>query len=625
MPAANRSTPLALFALFSWVHMLFQTLPFLRAALGTGADTPFVFTLFHLLAWSSYSLVYLLPALLIVALVRKFLPGRPSAVAIFAVLLTTLTLIFIRIDRTIYDLYNFHFNAFVLNLLLTPGGIESLGSGAGSYWSGAMIGLGLLLTQTVLYGASVRLAKRLPTPWLPRALAALLLALMLGDKFIYGLSDLRNLGAVLDTANSYPFYKYTRFRGLAQTLGVQVSKREHVLNAQVDDSRLSYPLAPMRYTAGQRPLNIVWLVAESLRWDRLSADIMPNTWAFARNAQYFTHHYSSGNGTREGMFGMFYGLYGSYWSNFLHAGQGPLLMDRVMALNYQLDLRTSARFTYPEFDKTIFARVPRGYLHEDQFTGEAWQRDRDNTSALLDFIKHADRQRPFLSFLFFESTHARYTFPEEAVIRRPYLEDLDYADMSREKLAQYADQLLNRYTNAAHWVDMQLGRIYQQLQQQGLLDNTIVIVTGDHGEEFMEKGFWGHNSSFVEEQVRTPLVMWMPGRIPAVIDRPTNHVDIAVTLLQMLGAANPTGDYALGRNLFDDGERGVIVSSDWHSIGVMAKDLKYRIPYNNRGLENYQPTDRGDKVYPKALAQQMLDRHRSDILEAIRNSSRFAR
>jgi len=623
MPSSPRSTPLALFVLLSWGHMLYQTHPFLDSAL-TAGSTAWVIA-FHLLAWSSYSLIYLLPALLLIALLRPPLRSKPALLAGLAVLLTTLTLAFVRVDRTIYDLYNFHFNGFVWNLLLTPGGVDSLGSGSSSYWSAALIVVDLLLVQTVLYGASTWIARRAATPWLPKALVIALLALMLGEKFIYAASDLRNDGAVLDTATAYPFYQGARFRGLAQKLGVHVAKREHSLNAEVDASRLNYPLQAVQYAAPERPLNIVWLVAESLRWDRLNADIMPNTWQFAQRAQHFTHHYSSGNGTREGLFGMFYGLYGSYWANFLHAGQGPLLMDRVQALNYQLDLRTSARFTYPEFNKTIFARVPAKFLHENEFTGEAWQLDRSNTSALIDFIGHADRKRPFMTFLFFESTHARYTFPEEAIIRRPYLENIDYADMSREKLAPYADQLLNRYSNAAHWVDAQLGRIYQYLEQENLLDNTIVIVTGDHGEEFMEKGFWGHNSSFVEEQVHTPLVVWMPGRAPAQIDRPTNHIDIAVTLMQLLGATNPVGDYALGRNLFDDSARNAIVSSDWHSLSVMTSDLKYRIPYNNRGLDNYPPTDRKDTVYPTQQARVVLDAHRADILEAIRNSSRFAR
>ena len=69
----------------------------------------------------------------------------------------------------------------------------------------------------------------------------------------------------------------------------------------------------------EKPLNIVWLVSESWRWDMLNPEIMPNTWAVTQNAHRFTRHYSGGNGTRMGMFAMFYGLYGTYWFPFLHS------------------------------------------------------------------------------------------------------------------------------------------------------------------------------------------------------------------------------------------------------------------------------------------------------------------
>lgn len=76
--------------------------------------------------------------------------------------------------------------------------------------------------------------------------------------------------------------------------------------------------------------------------------------------------------------------------------------------------------------------------------------------------------------------------------------------MSRRELAPRIGALLNRYTNAAHWIDYQIGRVLDEIEAQGLLENTVVIVTDDHGEEFMEKGAWGHNSGFVEEQIHAP-------------------------------------------------------------------------------------------------------------------------
>jgi membrane-anchored protein YejM (alkaline phosphatase superfamily) len=619
----KKNLPLHLFFVLTWVHMLWQTYPFFKSA-APPPELSLAF-IFHLLTWLSYSALYLLPAGLLSLFTRRWYKAGTRAPLVVAIFASALTLLFIRTDRTIYDLYNFHFNGFVLNLLLTPGGVESLGGGSDSYISSALLVIGVFVAQGILMGVSIALDLRLALSGSRLVIASLIVGVVLSP-VLYGIGDLRNDGAVLDTADAYPLFLRARFRGLAATLGMQTIKRAPNISAKVDTSRLHYPLQPIKYDGAVRPLNIVWLVAESLRWDQLDAEIMPNSFAFAQQSLHFKNHYSSGNGTREGLFGMFYGLYGSYWDNFLHANQGPLLIDRLQALNYQLELRTSARFSYPEFEKTLFARVPKQFLHEEEFVEDAWQRDRDNTSALLDFIHNRDPAKPFLTFMFFESTHARYTFPDEAIIRKPYLETLNYADMSREKLAPYADQLRNRYSNSAHWVDVQLGRIYQDLREQNLLDNTLVIVTGDHGEEFMEKGFWGHNSSFVEEQTHTPMILWLPGESPRVIERTTNHIDIAVTLMQLLGASNDVGDYALGRNLLDESPRDFIVVSDWHSISVLADDFKYRIPYTSRGIENFHPTHRDDSPFASNETERLaIEKNQKVILEAVRNISKFAK
>ncbi len=610
------------FILLSWFHMLFETYPFLQAA-NTGLDLHRE-TVFHFLAWSSYSFIYLLPALVGSLLVRRFFPGRPLVVISTALLLTTSSLLFIRIDQIIFDLYRFHFNGFVLNLLLTPGGIESLGGDSSSYLSSAMIGVRLLAIQAVLLFL-ICLFQFSPVKfsW-PRWAVSLLILAMLIERIIYGVSDIQNYGNVLDTARVYPFYTTTTFRTFAGKMGIK-TEREKTFTAKLDRSRLQYPLIPVSFDKVENPPNIVWLVAESLRWDRLTPEIMPHVFEFSRKSQNFTHHYSSGNGTREGMFGMFYGLYGSYWSNFLHAEQSPLLIDRIQNLDYQMHFRTSARFSYPEFDKTIFANIDRRFLHEKEFSGQPWQMDESNTSALIDFISRRDQSRPFMAFMFFESTHARYTFPDSARIRTPILEKVDYADMSREKLTKYATQLKNRYTNASYWVDSQMGRILTFLKDDKLLDNTIVIVTGDHGEEFMEKGFWGHNSTFVDEQVRTPLVVSMPDLPQQTIDRPTSHMDVPVTLLKRLGITTDPGEYSLGQDLFSRQKRDYIVMSDNHSIGLLAADFKYRIPYDNKGFTNYKLTGPDDSPYEDDRIAALLAENRNMIIEAIGNCSLFTR
>jgi membrane-anchored protein YejM (alkaline phosphatase superfamily) len=610
---------MTLFIVLSWVHMLFLTWPFLRSALpDAGADFA---TFFHGLTWIAYSFLYLLPAIALCAPARWLLPQSPRLLATIAILATTFCLLFIRADRLIYDLYNFHFNGFVANLLFTPGGVESLGGGTDTYVGIAGIVLRMLVLQCVLYALSRYAADRFALLRAGR-LAVLAFVLLLTQSVLFGVSDLRNEGNILLAVKTYPFYQRVTFRNLVLKLGYEFPRKIE-LSASPVKGNLRYPLQPIVYGKVERPPNIMLLVSESMRWDRLAPDIMPNTWAFAQRAQHFTQHYSSGNGTREGLFGMFYGLYGSYWQSFLHDNRPPLLMQRLQELNYQFDLRTSARFSYPEFNRTLFAGMPKELQQEGLSGVIPWQNDLRHTDGLLQFLAHRDPNRPFMSLLFFDATHARYTFPETSIVKRPYLENLNYAELSKESLEPKIDQLLNRYANSAHSIDVQIGRVLTYLEQNGLLENTIVIVTGDHGEEFMERGFWGHNSSFVEYQTHTPMVVWKPGMAPAKIDRLSNHVDIATTLLQELGAPADAHDYSLGRNLFDDSERPFIVVSDWHSIGVRTADMNYRIPYLNSGVNSWEPMTHEDLPYSEEEASRVLAANRSSVLAAIANCSRF--
>jgi uncharacterized protein len=578
---------------------------------------------FNVLTWISYSFVYTFITLLPIYLIASWL--NQKLVVILSVVLSSIVMLFLSADLMIYDLYNFHFNGFVWNLMTTRGGMSSLGGGANTYLSVAMTVLITLAIQTGAWFLSKLITEKrnLTLRW--RTLALCFIPVFLAQALMYGVSDVKNDGAILSSAQAYPFYKKVTFRSAAEKyLGIKgVRQKDNKLS--VGTSRLNYPLKAMNFSPIEKPMNIVLLVSESLRWDRLTPEIMPNTWELAQKGQLYQNHYSGGNGTREGLFGMFYGLYGSYWNSFLYAEQSPLLVDRMLDLGYQFDIRTSAKFSYPEFNKTLFFKIPLTMLHEELDNKPPWQRDQDNATAFIDFIQNRDKAKPFMSFFFFESTHARYDFPETNIIAKPYLKDVNYWGMSRKSLAPKIGELKNRYTNAAHWIDIQLGRIYEQLESEGLLDQTIIIVTGDHGEEFMEKGFWGHNSSFVEEQTHVPMVMWVPNRDHQEITQATSHLDISTTLLQVLGAASEdSADYSLGENLLvDNFNRKFIVISDWHSIGVMTNDMKYRIPYASKGFENWQPTGQKDEVLTEDQATALQRKNQPEILEAIKNSSKF--
>lgn len=580
-----------------------------------------------LAATISYAFIYLLPALLLVRLLRRLLAARPwrgagLLLSATAVGFTGLTQALLYADHLIRDMYGFHINGFVINLVFTPGGIDSLGAGWATKLTAALIVSLLIAAQAAAYAWAKRrsppemAAARNPWRW---AVLALVL-LSTGERVAYAYSSAANYQPILFASERYPLYQPLTFRKLAKHLGI-ASKTEAAQSLRVKEGSLAYPLAPLQVEPPQAPLNIVWLVAESLRFDMLDPKIMPRLRAFSNDALRLEKHFSGGNLTQMGVFSMFYGLYGSNWFPMRAAQRAPVLMDVLQQQHYQFSLHTSQRFTYPAFDKTVFANMRPEDMHPLEAGAPPWQRDAQNIDDLLGFIDRRDPSRPFMGYMFFESTHAPYDFPPEAAIARPYLEHFNYLTAD---FATQTPQIKNRYINAARHVDGQIGRVIDHLKAKGLLDRTIVIVLGDHGEEFMERGRWGHSAEFNRFQTGTPAVIRVPGQAPRAVTGITSHLDIPATLMPLLGVKNPPSDYSHGYDLLAPGyHRDYAVAADWNRIAYIGGDFKVSFPVNALGAIRNEVTDGDDR--PLADSSGVIRAIRTAMLEIMGNLSRFSR
>jgi arylsulfatase A-like enzyme len=101
---------------------------------------------------------------------------------------------------------------------------------------------------------------------------------------------------------------------------------------------------------------------------------------------------------------------------------------------------------------------------------------------------------------------------------------------------------LGRYLNALREMDVQIGRLLDGLRQRGLADDTLVVITGDHGEAFgWPHGNYGHSGKIYQEDVHVPLLLWNPklfhsaGRSGVI----GGHVDLPPTILDILGLPPP--------------------------------------------------------------------------------------
>ena len=103
------------------------------------------------------------------------------------------------------------------------------------------------------------------------------------------------------------------------------------------------------------------------------------------------------------------------------------------------------------------------------------------------------------------------------------------------------------YDNEVAFTDAALGRFFARLRRAGLLDNTVVIVTADHGEGLGEHGELTHTLFAYDTTLRVPLIIAGPGIAPAVRDVPVSHVDLLPTVLDLLALDPPAG--LAGRSL----------------------------------------------------------------------------
>jgi membrane-anchored protein YejM (alkaline phosphatase superfamily) len=532
----------------------------------------------------SYAFLYLLPALLPGYLLYGFLARRAAsrggvvALAILLIGLTGMVQVLLFADRVIYSMYGFHINGFVLDLVFTPGGIASLGASRSTELTATLVVIALLALQAATYyWATRRTAGRRPRRWMPRARWLLLavLSFAVGERVAYGFSAAANYQPILFASERYPLYLPTTFRKLASRLGVSVAS-EAADGLHVKHSVLNYPLVPLRVEPPARPLNIVWLAVESLRYDLLDRTIMPQLWDFSEHALRLEQHYSGGNTTQMGIFSMFYGLYGNYWFPMQAARRSPLLMDVLQQQNYQFSLHTSQSFTYPPFQETVFARMNPADMHALSEGPPAWQRDRQNIDDILKFIDSRDQSRPFMTYMFFEGTHANYTFPPESVIARPYLEDFNYLS------ADFASRWCRSRTATSTLPTTSTSRsdasspICGQGSCSTIRSSSCLAITARNS---WSASRWGHAADFNRFQTSTVAVLWVPGQNARRISGISSHLDLPATLMPLLGVQNPPADFSLGQNLLAaDFHRDYAVAAGWNSIAYLGEKVQDLVP-----------------------------------------------
>ncbi len=178
------------------------------------------------------------------------------------------------------------------------------------------------------------------------------------------------------------------------------------------------------------------------------------------------------------------------------------------------------------------------------------RKDADKINA--DFLSWlpTTKGRPFFAFLNYFDAHAPYFTPDRADRHfglrptTPADQEIIRTWQSRSTAAATEHELeLSRdaYDDCIAYLDAALGRLFDELARQGVLENTLVIVTADHGEEIGEHNLLGHGRSLYSEELHVPLIVVRPRQgsrtdsEPGIVAEPVSLRDLPTSVLDLIG------------------------------------------------------------------------------------------
>ena len=503
--------------------------------------------------------------------IAKIFKSNEYAFRYLAVILLGLIYFSTVIDEKILSIYRDHFNLQLFGLLFEPGVMQDMGVqtsdilGLVFRFVGIMAWVvGALFTSNWIYENKLDSIPQVFTNNV-KIVFKVLIYISVIEKLMFSYFHYTDRQATNDNWNSVPSYTPLRMSKVWTPIlkpPTEAEKEAAKINADFENDFLSAHSAlevnVRQVTAKKDNVNVVFLVFESLRSDMNDPEIMPNLHEFSKEWISSQQHFSNSNCTGNGTFGVLTGLTPFYWYPSYKKELQPSALSVFDQLDYEMDVYTTTELGYSDMDKHIFTDA---FDEVYKFTGyggglghpmvkrsNLYKWDEMMVDEFIANFTSEEKDGPSLSYLWFYSTHFNYYFPESFGKFEPYIKR--HYQIYEKGLQQESDLVFNRYKNAAHYVDNLIGKIVAEIKASGQWENTILVVTGDHGEEFNEFGRFAHSYSFKNVQASTPFAMHIPGTsVPNY--NITSHADIMPTILDYMDVSVPYDQYLSGKSLLD--------------------------------------------------------------------------
>ncbi|EHH1078737.1 DUF3413 domain-containing protein [Vibrio parahaemolyticus] len=546
--SSNRAWLIAFFACFA-LYLSIACYPFL---LSNNQAEPLTFLQeYYLLATQFGWLGLIALPLMLGCLLLSFLPTRMFKVVVITIAITLL--IMLKVDILVFQQYKLHINGLLIRMFF-EGGRDVFEIS----WMSWLIFISDIALLAIGLACTVWLANKLAQSRAKFVIVALWFSLLLSTQVIHAYKNALYDDEVSQFSNNWPLYyplTARKFIYRHHLVDENMASQNRVELKNIESSSLNYPLAPVNVEPKAKQPNVLFILVDAWRYSDATPEIMPNVSKFSEKTVNFSQHMSGGNSTQAGIFSLFYSLPATYWDSFYASQKSPVFMDTLQTQGYRMGIFGSAPLTSPPLSRTVFKKVKELTLKQ---TGETQiKRDQQITDEFIQF-QNQDSDKPYFSFLFYDSAHGT-SFPEPEFAKfKPYWERVDHILLNNDFDASLYH---NRYKNSLYFIDSLIAKVLKNVD----LEKTIVVITSDHGEEFNDHklNYWGHTGNYSDTQVHVPLYVYLPDHQLEQVNYRTTHYDIVPTLMnELFDVKGDTQSYSVGRDLFDN-----CVPRDWFIAG----------------------------------------------------------
>ncbi|MEZ9929002.1 hydrolase [Vibrio breoganii] len=465
---------------------------------------------------------------------------------IVGVLASTVGLTVLLLDTQAYQELNLHLNPIVWELLLSDDK-----NAINAKWQTLFVLVPIIFfVQLALAEWVWRKQRKLSHKRVGRPIAVVFFVSFIFSHLIYIWADATFYNPITNQRANFPLSYPMTAKTFLERQGWfdREEYQERVERGEANTEVLSYPLETLKVNKSKsKNYNLMMIVVEDLRADSMTPETMPALSEFATQNQNFTHHYSSGN-DNSASFGLFYGIPATYSANVRHHETQPLFVEQLQYRNYDMGFFSGNDFSSNIYDDVILSGLDDSLTEQisksDKAAVSNWQQWLDNEGNKNWFsLLHLTQMQQF-------EDHVSDTSGKDA-----------------------GAVLRQAYSTTASKIDATIEQVLATLQDKELLDNTIVVITSDHGWEFNETNTnsWGSNSNYSKYQLQVPMVVHWPNKSAKEWTHVSSHFDLSVTLMQdLLGVTSNPADFSSGQNLFNSKNRRWTMAGDAREFALIS-------------------------------------------------------